>query len=310
MDTNFIPDDNLLSQLSKMTTERSLPSSSTLESVSIIDRCKRQNQLDSEIADSVGLEIEKIAEAVKIISHSMRSGGRLFYFGAGTSGRLGVLDASECPPTFGINPQQIQGVIAGGNRALTTAIEGAEDSFEGGKSDASASGINNNDVAVGITASGRTPYVLGALDYARNVGAKTIGVTNNHNSALSQYCIGPCIEAVVGPEIVAGSSRLKSGTAQKMVLNMLTTQTMIELGKTYKGHMVDLRATNSKLKARAVNMVCNLTSSTPEQAANILTIANGSVKLAILMIILNIDLDSAKARLESCGGYVYKALEG
>jgi N-acetylmuramic acid 6-phosphate etherase len=299
---------SLLDSLIGLTTESRDPRLDNLDTLPILERCKLQNEFDHAVATAVGQELEHIAESISIIAESFKKCARLFYIGAGTSGRLGVLDASECPPTFGTDPSMVQGIIAGGNLALTTAVEGVEDDFSAGEESVKDAGITSSDVLVGITASGRTPFVLGAVAKANQIGAKTIGITNNRPSELESICIGPCIAAVVGPEIVAGSTRLKAGTAQKLVLNMLTTQSMIELGKTYGSAMVDVRATNIKLKARAIRMVMEIADVNHNQAAAALEQAGGSAKLAIVLLLKNVDASAAKSLLAQSDGSIRRAL--
>ena len=226
------------------------------EETTQIDQCDTAgilqmiNREDRRVSEAVEKVIPQIAQAVDMITEAMKKGGRLFYFGAGTSGRLGILDASECPPTYGVDPSLVQGYIAGGDQALRTAVEGSEDSEELGRSEIGDRGVTRGDVVVGITASGRTPYVLGVVRQAAKVGARTIGIATNPNNLLQEE-VEVCITPVVGPEVITGSTRMKSGTAQKMVLNMLTTASMIRLGKVYGNRMVDLKASNVKLVERA-----------------------------------------------------------
>ena len=288
--------------LAQLATERMDPSLAEIDTLTTLERCALQNRMDAEASRAVGSEVERIAEAVGLITRCLRGGGRLIYVGAGTSGRLGVLDASECPPTFGTPPELVQGIIAGGEAALTRAVEGVEDDAEAGAAAVDARAVGQLDCVVGITASGRTPFVLAALGRARERGCLAlIGVTNNRPSEIEGVA-GITIAAVVGPELVAGSTRLKAGTAQKLILNMLTTQAMIELGKTYGNAMVDVMATNAKLRVRAVRLVRELTGAGEDEARRVLDEAGGSVKVAVLMVMAGMDASGARGVLEGAGG--------
>ncbi len=268
-----------------------------------IDRCDTAgileliNAEDRIVPEAVGKEIPRIARAVDLIVSAIRDGGRLFYFGAGTSGRLGVLDASECTPTFGVSHDLIQGHIAGGDTALRNAVEDSEDSEDLGRDEIARLGITAADVVTGIAASGRTPYVLGVVRQAAAVGAKTIGITTNPDSIL-QGEVDVCIAPVTGPEALTGSTRMKSGTAQKLVLNMLTTATMIKLGKAYGNRMVDLNATNGKLVDRARRIFRDITGGSEEDAQKYLAAANMRTKLAILMYLSGLEAADAQAALD------------
>ena len=268
-----------------------------------IDRCDTAgileliNAEDRIVPEAVGKEIPRIARAVDLIVSAIRDGGRLFYFGAGTSGRLGVLDASECTPTFGVSHDLIQGHIAGGDTALRNAVEDSEDSEDLGRDEIARLGITAADVVTGIAASGRTPYVLGVVRQAAAVGAKTIGITTNPDSIL-QGEVDVCIAPVTGPEALTGSTRMKSGTAQKLVLNMLTTATMIKLGKAYGNRMVDLNATNGKLVDRARRLFRDITGGSEEDAQKYLAAANMRTKLAILMYLSGLEAADAQAALD------------
>lgn len=266
------------------------------------------NNEDKMVAKEVGKHIEQIADAVDLITEALKNGGRLIYIGAGTSGRLGVLDASECLPTFNVSPEIIKGIIAGGDKALRVAIEGIEDNMEQAVADLKNENLNEHDVVVGITASGSTPYVISALDYARKIGAKTVGIACNPSSKLRPYS-DVCIEIVVGPEVIAGSTRLKAGTAQKMVLNMLSTASMVKLGKTYKNIMVDLQITNNKLKRRAVKILKSLTKLNDDKAEIVLKQNNWNLKEAVVMYNCNVDNTTAKKYLDECNGIVTRAIE-
>ena len=262
-------------------TEARNNASMSIDSLSALEIVQLMNQEDARVAAAVATESTAIAQAVDLIAQRFRTGGRLIYMGAGTSGRLGVLDASECPPTFSVKPGMVIGLIAGGKAALTSAIEGAEDRRDEGASDLQQLGLTANDVVMGIASSGRTPYVIGGLEYARSVSASTIGFACNAGSALiplSDIMIAP----IVGPEVVTGSTRLKAGTATKMVLNMLTTGAMVLIGKTYGNLMVDLTATNEKLKDRSQRIVSELTGLTANAAGELLGRCDGQVKTAIV----------------------------
>lgn len=266
------------------------------------------NAGDVDVIEAVAAESESIAAAVEVITDRIRRGGRLIYMGAGTSGRLGVLDASECPPTFNSPPGLVVGLIAGGEAALTRAIEGAEDHPEFGEQDLQQLDLSDKDVVVGIATSGRTPYVVGGLRYARRTGAFTVGFSCNVPSELSseaELMIAP----VVGPEVITGSTRLKAGTATKMVLNMLTTATMVRLGKTYGNRMVDLRATNTKLTLRAQRIVCELTGLRPDQARALLDACDGELKTAVVSHGRNVPADEARRLLGQAGGHLRTALQ-
>lgn len=290
-----------------LTTESRNPRSQDIDALSAIEIAKLMNDEDSQVAIAVGRELTSIASAIEVIANAFRNSGRLFYIGAGTSGRLGVLDASECPPTFSTQPAMVVGIIAGGSKALTTAVEGAEDDAEQGARDLQAHNFNSRDVLVGIATSGRTPYVIGALDYARSIGAMTIGLTCNAQSELHQHS-DLILAPVVGPEILSGSTRLKSGTATKLILNMLTTGAMIKIGKTYGNLMVDLRASNSKLKLRSQRIVSDITGLTLEQSAEALQNCDGEVKTAIVATIRQVQADEARKLLTEAGGQLRLAI--
>lgn len=293
--------------LNRLVTEKSNINSKDIDEKDTLDILKVINNEDKTIANAVEAELPSIAKAVDIIVNAIDNGGRLIYVGAGTSGRLGVLDASECPPTFNTPKEMIVGLIAGGENALRNAMEGVEDKPEQGKKDIMDINFGSKDVLVGIAASGRTPYVLGALEYAQSLNAKTITVTCNGNSEISKFA-DVAIEVVVGPEIVTGSTRMKSGTAQKMVLNMLTTASMINLGKTFKNYMIDVRPQNEKLKVRAVNMIMELCNLKKEEAIDLLEITGWNVKHALVMAKTDSDLENAINLLENNKGRVYWAI--
>lgn len=298
----------LLNSLSQMMTEQRNPRSLNIDCMTAIDIVQLINQEDLLVAKAVEKCLPHIAEAVEKIEHAFTNGGRLVYIGAGTSGRLGVLDASECPPTYGVPPEMVVGIIAGGERALRHPVEGAEDNYEQGKADLQAVDFCEKDVLVGIAASGRTPYVIGALEYANSLGAITVSIASNAGCAMSQIA-DIAIETVVGAEILTGSSRMKSGTAQKLVLNMLTTASMIRIGKCYQNLMVDVQASNEKLKARAVKIVMEATDCTKETAKITLLQADNHAKVAILMILANVDKPQAEKMLAENQGKLRQALQ-
>ena len=296
------------STLGKLTTEARNPLTTGLDRLTTIEMVRLINSEDAKLALAVEAVAEPIAEAIDIIAGRLSNGGRLIYMGAGTSGRLGVLDAVECPPTFNSEPELVIGLIAGGPEGLLRAVEGAEDSADMGREDLQNLALNNQDVVVGIAASGRTPYVIGGLDYARQTGAFAIGFSCNQNAELKEHADLNIIP-VVGPEVLSGSTRLKAGTATKMVLNMLTTGAMVRMGKTYSNLMVDLRATNEKLGERAERIVEELTTCTGSQAGELLTRCDGEVKTAIVAHNLGITPDAARKRLNSVAGHLRSALE-
>ena len=291
-------------------TERRNPRTADIDLASPLEIVDLMSAEDRSVADAVAMQREPIARAVGLIEAAFRAGHRLFYAGAGTSGRLGVLDASECPPTFGSDPALVQGIIAGGTAAMFRAQEGAEDSPEGGRADLEAAGLVAGDVVVGIAASGTTPYVRGALAHARAVGAQAVLVACSPPPPEFAATVDVLIVPITGPEVVTGSTRLKAGTATKMVLNMLTTGAMIRVGKTYGNLMVDLQATNAKLRDRAERLLmvtCGLGRDAARQA---LAAADGRVKIAIVMQQLGLDRATAVARLDAAGGIVRRVLPG
>lgn len=290
-------------------TEERNPLTTEIDTLSTMDMLTLINAEDQKVALAVRNELPNIARAVDAIAARMQRGGRLIYIGAGTSGRLGVLDASECPPTFGIRPELVMGLIAGGPSALTGAIEGAEDDRLGGAAEIAELHITERDCVVGIAASGRTPYAIGGLEEAKRHGALTISITCNRPSPLEELAeIG--IAPIVGPEVVSGSTRLKAGTAQKMALNMISTGVMIRLGKTYSNLMVDVQPTNSKLRQRARRIVAEATGLNLEKAAEVLQASEGGVKTAIVAVLADVSPDVARERLRASGGYVRKAIVG
>lgn len=293
--------------LSKIDTEKQNKDTLNLDRMSIKEALTVMNNEDQKVAKAIKEVIPEIEKAVEIIIRQFNKGGRLIYIGAGTSGRLGVLDASECPPTFGAPKEQVVGIIAGGKVAMTEAIEGAEDDVEQGKQDVVDINLNENDVLVGIAASGRTPYVIGALEYANDINVPTVAIACTKDSEIGKVA-KIAIEAVPGPEVLTGSTRLKAGTAQKMVLNMLSTISMVGIGKAYKNLMVDVQPTNEKLVSRAKGIVMKATDVTEEVASQKLDESGGNVKTAILMILLDIDKDTARGKLNETKGHIRKAL--
>lgn len=293
--------------LNKMMTETRNPDTMTLDQMSALELVTVMNREDHKVPEAIASALPQIASTVEVVEQAFRKGGRLFYLGAGTSGRLGVLDASECPPTFGVDPGMVVGLIAGGDRALRFPIEGAEDDRSLGKQDLVDHNLVPSDVVIGIAASGRTPYVLGALDYAHSIGCKTAAIACNLHSAIGQAA-DIAIEVSVGPEVLTGSTRLKAGSAQKMILNMITTGAMVRTGKAYQNLMVDVVQSNEKLRTRAENIVMAATDVSREQARHTIDEANGKVKLAITMILTGKDAASAQALLDQSGGSVHNAL--
>lgn len=293
--------------LNKMMTETRNPDTMTLDQMSALELVTAMNREDHKVPEAIASALPQIASTVEVVEQAFRKGGRLFYLGAGTSGRLGVLDASECPPTFGVDPGMVVGLIAGGDRALRFPIEGAEDDRSLGKQDLMDHNLVPSDVVIGIAASGRTPYVLGALDYAHSIGCKTAAIACNLHSAIGQAA-DIAIEVSVGPEVLTGSTRLKAGSAQKMILNMITTGAMVRTGKAYQNLMVDVVQSNEKLRTRAENIVMAATDVSRNQARRTIDEANGKVKLAITMILTEKDAASAQALLDQSGGSVHNAL--
>lgn len=293
--------------LDHLQTEARNPASMNLDELTTLELVRLMNAEDARVATAVGTQAEAIARAIDVIAHRLRTGGRLVYVGAGTSGRLGILDAAECPPTFNATPGQIVGVIAGGSEAITRAVEGAEDRPELAEQDLDAIGIAASDAVVGIATSGRTPYVLSALVYARRRGAYTIGLSCNPDSELIPR-VDLAITPVVGPEVLSGSTRLKAGTATKLVLNTLTTGAMVRLGKTFGNLMVDLRATNAKLRARTNRIIRTLTALDAQEADALLERCNRELKTALVTRLAGVSPEEARARLNAAGGRVRQAL--
>ncbi|MBX9671307.1 MAG: N-acetylmuramic acid 6-phosphate etherase [Candidatus Obscuribacterales bacterium] len=300
-------DATLSEQLSKLGTEQRNPRTMGLDNLSTSDLVKTLHAENHLVAPAVDPTLEKVANLVDIVVDRMQKGGRLFYIGAGTSGRLGVLDASEIPPTFGVTPEMVQGLIAGGAVALVSSIEGAEDDGEQPRRDLEQRGLSSKDVVVGIAASGRTPYVIGGLEYARGVGCATAAIANVGGSALADHC-DICLEAVTGAEPLTGSTRMKAGTAQKMLLNLISTAAMVRMGKVYENLMVDVKATNVKLRKRAIRIVEQATGSSSDKCESALIEVDWHAKTAIVMLLLNISKAEAEEKLHGAGGHIRRTL--
>jgi N-acetylmuramic acid 6-phosphate etherase len=300
--------DSTETKLGLLTTEMRNPQTRDLDNLTSLELVRLINSEDARVAGAVAAEAGAIARAIDVIADRLAAGGRLVYAGAGTSGRLGVLDAVECPPTFNTDPEQVVGLIAGGREGLVRAVEGAEDSALAGRQDLEDIGLAAADVVVGIAASGRTPYVIGALDYAREKGAFAIGFSCNREAEISRHA-DLSILPLVGPEVLTGSTRLKAGTATKMVLNMLTTGAMVRLGKTYSNLMVDLRASNVKLMDRALRIVETLTDCKGPAARELLERCDGEVKTAVVAQRLQVPARDARERLQAARGHLRRVLE-
>jgi len=295
-------------ELQKIATEQRNPNTMNIDTLSTLDMVNLINREDHRVADAVGEVTDKIAQAVDVIAEKLAAGGRLIYCGAGTSGRLGILDAVECPPTYSTDPETVQALMAGGYGAIFKAVEGAEDSKELGVQDMQNIHFGPKDVLVGIAASGRTPYVMGCMEYAKQLGAPTVAVTCCPGSELDQFAdIG--IAPAPGPEVVTGSTRMKSGTAQKMVLNMLSTGAMIKLGKVYGNLMVDVKPSNEKLIRRCVTIVCSAAECTEAEATKALEACDYRPKVAIVMVLRGVNADTACAMLQKAEGRIAKVLE-
>jgi len=297
-----------INKLSKLITEDRNPNTINIDNVSTLEMLQLINEEDKKVALAVGKAKESIAIAVDVIAERLSLGGRLIYIGAGTSGRLGILDASECPPTYGVSHEMVQGIIAGGYTAIFKAVEGAEDDINLAKKDLIERGLSEKDIVCGIAASGRTPYVIGGMKYAREIGAAVICITMNPDSEMSKIADVP-ISVVVGPEVIMGSTRMKAGTAQKLVLNMLTTGAMIKLGKVYGNLMVDVKASNEKLIARAKRITMMATGESEANVEKVLKASNFNVKLSILSIITGLNIKEAEKLLDENKGYVQKAID-
>lgn len=297
-----------MEKLSLLITEESNPKSASLDEMPTSEILKTMNEEDHTIALAVQKVLPQIEQAVEKVVSAFKTGGRLIYTGAGTSGRIGVLDAVECPPTFSTSPEMVQAVLAGGNGAMFNAVEGAEDDELLGASDLEKLNITKQDVVIGIAASGRTPYVKGGLVYANSCGATTIALTSNEESLIGKHA-DIKIEVVTGPEVLTGSTRLRAATAHKMVLNMITTASMIKNGKVYKNLMVDLNASNYKLRERAKQMVCTITDVSYEEAEKVLETTDFDVKLAIVMIFTGVTKEEAERLILTTGGFVREAVK-
>ena len=293
--------------LDNLLTEARNPQTMNLDSMTPLEIVTAMNQEDAKVPDSIRPELPHIAQCVAWATESIRAGGRIIYMGAGTSGLLGVLDAVECPPTFGVSPDMVVGLIAGGERAFVKAVEGAEDNYDLGKADLQAIGLTGQDIVIGIAASGRTPYVLGGLEYANHLGCKTVAISCNPGSEVGKTA-RLAIEVAPGPECLTGSTRLKAGTAQKLILNMISTATMVGCGKAYGNLMVDVMQTNEKLVVRAQNIVMAATDVPREVAKDAIAQAGGSCKLAITMLLAACTVEEARERLDRCGGSVRQAV--
>ncbi len=293
--------------LTGMTTERRNPRTMQLDTMSELEIVTAMNDEDARVPLAIAKKLPEIAQAARWAVEAFEQGGRLFYMGAGTSGRLGVLDAAECPPTFGVDPGMVVGLIAGGEKAFIKAVEGAEDSRELGRQDLESHHLTQKDFVIGIAASGRTPYVLGGLAYAKETGCRTAAIACNPGSAIGKAA-DLAIEVEVGPEVLTGSTRLKSGTAQKLILNMISTASMVRTGKAYQNLMVDVMQTNEKLHTRAENIVMDATGVERAEARRAIDAAGGSVKCAITMLLANCTAQEAKSRLEAAGGHVRTAI--
>lgn len=293
--------------LEDLSTEQQNKKTQDLDTMSIYDALVAMNEEDAQVSAAIRKELPHIEKAVKAVIEAFEKDGRLIYIGAGTSGRLGLLDAVECPPTFGTPPEMVVGLLAGGERAFIKSVEGAEDSLTMGVDDLKEIGLTSNDVVIGIAASGRTPYAVAALQYAKELGCTTAAVSCNKNSPIGAVA-DIAIEVMVGPEILTGSTRLKAGSAQKMVLNMISTLAMVGIGKVYKNLMVDVKQSNQKLEVRAENIIMNATEVDRATAKAVLSEAKGSVKLAIAMILLGSDANGALEKLNAAKGHIRRAL--
>lgn len=294
--------------LTRLETEQQNSRTMNLDEMSTLEIVRAMNKEDHYVPEAISQKLPVIANCIDVIARQFKKGGRLFYIGAGTSGRLGVLDAAECVPTFGTDPEMVQGLIAGGMPAMTLAVEGAEDAVGLGQQYLVDRKLSPDDVVVGIAASGRTPYVIGGLDYAKQNHTPTIAFSCNKDAEISNHA-DIAIEISAGPEVLSGSTRLKAGSVQKMVLNMLSTASMVRIGKTYGNLMVDVRQTNGKLIERAIEMIQTVTGVSHDKAKSTLNLADHSVKVAIVMILKNVDANQAKARLENADGFVRGAIQ-
>lgn len=294
--------------LSHMTTETRNKKTMGLSKMTSLEIISEMNREDSNVPKAIHEVLPVIAEVVDWCVASLKQGGRIIYMGAGTSGRLGVLDAAECPPTFGVSPDMVVGLIAGGEKAFIKAIEGAEDSVELGKMDLIEHNLTKKDVVIGIAASGRTPYVIGGLEYANSIGCNTASISCNLSSEIGKIAKKK-IEVLVGPEVLTGSTRLKAGTAQKLILNMISTASMVGIGKCYENLMVDVMQTNEKLKVRAQNILMEVTGIDREMAKKVLEAADGHVKTAIVMVLTNSNKTEAVSLLNKAEGHISRVLD-
>ena len=294
--------------LEGLSTETRNPETMNLDEMSSLEIVQAMNKEDIKVPQIITHLLPLIAKVVDICAVALKTKNRIFYMGAGTSGRLGIVDSSECPPTFNASPNEFIGLIAGGERAFIKAVEGAEDSEDLGKDDLIKRNFCKNDICIGLAASGRTPYVIGGLKYAKSIGAQTVSVSCNKDAKISKFADYP-IEAIVGPEVLTGSTRLKAGTAQKLILNMISTGAMIRVGKSYQNLMVDLQMTNKKLERRGVNIIKEATGVDDEEAKKYIEKAKGRVKIAIIMILTNCEYEDAIKRLEKADGKVRIAIK-
>ncbi|AKO91781.1 N-acetylmuramic acid 6-phosphate etherase [Priestia filamentosa] len=293
--------------LERLGTERRNNETEELDTMSIQNILRIMNEEDKKVPEAIQKELENVERAVRLVVESFKSGGRLLYVGAGTSGRLGVLDAVECPPTFGTDPNLVKGVMAGGESAFIKAVEAAEDREDLGAEDMKLLNVTSNDTVIGIAASGRTPYVIGALRYARERGASTCTISCNKETAISALA-DVAIEVDTGPEVLTGSTRLKAGTAQKLLLNMISTVSMIQIGKVYKNLMVDVQPTNEKLVERSKRIIMEATSISYEEASTYYDQSKQNIKVAILMALTNCTAEEAETKLQASNGFVRQAL--
>jgi N-acetylmuramic acid 6-phosphate etherase len=294
--------------MERLVTESVNPATSNIDSLETADILKKINNEDRKITDAIEKVIPDITIVVDMVVESIKNDGRVFFIGAGTSGRLGVLEAVECPPTFSVDVDLFQAVMAGGYKAVYSAVESAEDNFEDGKNDLKSRGVTYKDVVIGIAASGKTPYVIGALEWAKKIGAKTVALTCNPDSVIGKIADYK-IEAVPGPEVISGSTRMKAGTTQKMILNMITTTAMIKLGKVYQNLMVDLHISNQKLKERAINIIRRVTNAEPSLIEKTLELSRNNVKAAIVMIKNNVSYEEAVDQLNRNNGFIQKTIK-
>ena len=296
-----------MTDLKKMTTETRNTASENLDCMSALEIVTLMNREDARIAPAVGQQLPQIARAVDLCVSSLENGGRIVYMGAGTSGRLAAIDAAECPPTFGVSKDTVIGLIAGGNQIEISLVNDKEDSPECGRADLQGIGLTGKDIVIGIAASGRTPYVIGGMEYAKSLGCNTVSIACNGNSEIGKRAI-VAIEVIVGSEVLTGSTRLRAGTSQKMILNMISTASMVRFGKVYRNLMVDVVQTNEKLVARAQGILMEATGITREEAVSVLEKAGGSVKKAIVMVLASCSAEDAQKRLDKARGHVREAL--